>query len=57
MPDACRIIAIGASTGGPGAVVAVLRRLPAGFALPVLLVLHINEPFGAAFAEWLDGQT
>jgi two-component system chemotaxis response regulator CheB len=20
-------------------------------------VLHINEPFGAAFAEWLDGQT
>jgi two-component system chemotaxis response regulator CheB len=22
-----------------------------------LLVLHINEPFGIAFADWLDGQT
>jgi len=24
---------------------------------PVLLVLHINEPFGTAFADWLDAQT
>jgi two-component system chemotaxis response regulator CheB len=23
----------------------------------VLVVIHINEPFGAAFAEWLDAQT
>jgi two-component system chemotaxis response regulator CheB len=23
----------------------------------VLLVLHIGEPFGQAFADWLDGQT
>jgi two-component system chemotaxis response regulator CheB len=53
----CQVIALGASTGGPGAVVEVLRALPASLALPVLLVLHIAEPFGAAFAEWLDGQT
>jgi two-component system chemotaxis response regulator CheB len=52
-----RIVAIGASTGGPGAIVEVLRALPGDFPLPVLLVLHINEPFGTAFAEWLDGQT
>lgn len=51
------VIAIGASTGGPGAVLTILRSLPPQFPLPVLLVLHINEPFGAAFAEWLDGQT
>lgn len=25
--------------------------------MPILFVLHINEPFGTAFAEWLDGQT
>jgi two-component system chemotaxis response regulator CheB len=25
--------------------------------VPVLFVLHIDEPFGAAFAEWLDNQT
>jgi two-component system chemotaxis response regulator CheB len=52
-----QIVAIGASTGGPGAVLEILRALPKDFSLPVLLVLHINEPFAAAFAEWLDGQT
>lgn len=51
------IVAIGASTGGPGAIVSILRGLPAEFRLPVVVVLHINEPFGAAFADWLDGQT
>jgi two-component system chemotaxis response regulator CheB len=25
--------------------------------LPLLVVLHINEPFGSAFADWLDSQT
>ncbi len=53
----CTLVAIGASTGGPGAIVDVLRGLPAAFQVPILFVLHINEPFGAAFAEWLDGQT
>jgi two-component system, chemotaxis family, protein-glutamate methylesterase/glutaminase len=52
-----QLVAIGASTGGPGAVVQVLQSLPADFRLPILLVLHINEPFGTAFADWLDGQT
>src|SRR5206468_3033254 len=32
------------------------RAFPSGFRLPVLFVLHINEPFGTAFAEWLEGQ-
>ena len=49
------VIAIGASTGGPAAIVEILRALPADFPLPILLVLHIGEPFGAAFADWLDG--
>ncbi|MGE3333393.1 MAG: chemotaxis-specific protein-glutamate methyltransferase CheB [Rhodospirillaceae bacterium] len=51
------IVGIGASTGGPGAIVDILKGLPPDFALPILLVLHINEPFGVAFADWLDGQT
>ena len=51
------MIAIGASTGGPGAIVEVLRGLPPTFTLPVLFVLHIGGPFGFAFADWLDGQT
>jgi two-component system chemotaxis response regulator CheB len=51
------LVAIGASTGGPGAIVEILRTLPSNFAVPILLVLHIGEPFGTAFADWLDGQT
>jgi two-component system chemotaxis response regulator CheB len=49
------IIAIGGSTGGPAAIVEILRGLPAGFPIPILLVIHIGDPFSAAFAEWLDG--
>jgi two-component system, chemotaxis family, protein-glutamate methylesterase/glutaminase len=55
-PRQAKVVAIGASTGGPGAIVEVLRALP-GLTVPVLLVLHIDEPFSAAFADWLDGQT
>jgi two-component system chemotaxis response regulator CheB len=52
-----RLVAIGASTGGPNAIVGVLRDLPADFRLPILFVLHIGQPFGADFADWLDGQS
>jgi two-component system chemotaxis response regulator CheB len=31
--------------------------LPKEFPRPVLLVLHIGELFGSAFADWLDGQS
>ena len=50
------LIALGASTGGPGALVDVLRALPRTMTLPILFVLHISEPFGLSFADWLDGQ-
>ena len=53
----CKAIAIGASTGGPAAIVEVLRRLPPRPSVPVLLVLHIGEQFASAFAEWLDAQS
>ena len=53
----CRLIAIGASTGGPGAVLQILRELPAGFSLPILLVIHIGKPFAGALSEWLDGHS
>jgi two-component system chemotaxis response regulator CheB len=53
----CQVVALGASTGGPGAIVEILRALPPAFPLPVFLVLHIAEPFATAFADWLDEQT
>jgi len=43
------VLAIGASTGGPGAIVQVLRALPRGLPVPVLFVLHIDELDGTSF--------
>ncbi|WP_437682431.1 chemotaxis-specific protein-glutamate methyltransferase CheB [Sorangium sp. So ce131] len=51
-----RVIAIGASTGGPSAVADALSPLPASFPVPILLVLHIGAPFAPAFAEWLGSR-
>ena len=52
-----QVVAVGASTGGPGALVTLLKALGPEFRLPILLVLHIAEGFAAALAEWLDGVT
>ncbi len=49
-----RLVAIGASTGGPGAVTEILSALPKDFSLPILVVIHIGKPFGAIFSEWLS---
>jgi two-component system chemotaxis response regulator CheB len=52
-----RAVAIGVSTGGPAALIEILRGLPHGFPLPILLVIHIGKLFAPAFADWLDGQS
>jgi two-component system chemotaxis response regulator CheB len=49
------IVAIAASTGGPGAVYRVLTELPADFPVPILVVQHIASGFVSGFAAWLDG--
>jgi two-component system, chemotaxis family, protein-glutamate methylesterase/glutaminase len=54
---AYRAVGIGVSTGGPAALQQILRALPADFPLPLLVVIHIAEPFAAAFADWLDAQS
>ncbi len=51
------LVAIGASTGGPSALIDILRELPHDFPFPILLVQHISEQLGTAFAEWLSAQT
>jgi two-component system chemotaxis response regulator CheB len=57
--DPLRVVAVGASTGGPGALTDLLRTLPIGFRPAVLCVQHIaaSEPFAVAFSDWLAGQT
>ena len=49
------LVAIGASTGGPQALLEILPALPADFALPILLVVHIDLRFDDSFREWLEG--
>jgi two-component system chemotaxis response regulator CheB len=48
------IVAIGASTGGPPAIQAILAMLPADFPLPIVIVQHIASGLAKNFAEWLD---
>ena len=54
--DQPRVLAIGASTGGPRAVLTILQRLPANYPIPILLVIHIGSMLGSAMADWLDSQ-
>jgi two-component system chemotaxis response regulator CheB len=51
-----RIVAIGASTGGPQTLQIILPQLPSDFPVPVLCVQHISEGFLQGFVEWLGGQ-
>lgn len=44
------IVAIGASTGGIHALSLLLRELPAGFPLPILITQHLPESFMPYFA-------
>jgi len=48
-----RILAIGASTGGPAAIMTILAALPKDMPFPVLIVQHICDGFAAGFGEWL----
>lgn len=52
-PTEIRLIAIGASTGGPPALRMILSGLPKDFPLPILIVQHIAAGFTQGFVEWL----
>lgn len=47
------LVAIGASSGGPRALLRILSTLPPSFALPIAVVLHVEPSFAVAFADWL----
>jgi two-component system chemotaxis response regulator CheB len=52
-PGSCRIVAIGASTGGPPVLQSILSQLPKDFPAPVLVVQHMAAGFVRGFIEWL----
>lgn len=57
LPVEPALVVIGVSTGGPSALVELLRSLPRDFPAPVLIVLHLAASFAAAFADWLTAQS
>ncbi|MHB8348338.1 MAG: chemotaxis-specific protein-glutamate methyltransferase CheB [Acidiferrobacterales bacterium] len=54
-PARIDLVAIGASTGGPQALHAVLSGLPKVFPAPVLIVQHIAPGFLQGLVDWLAG--
>lgn len=52
-----KLIAIGASTGGPPVIQTILSGLPRGHKIPVLVVQHIAKGFIEGMVEWLNQTT
>lgn len=52
--DGIKLLAIGASTGGPVAVQAILSSLPWHFSLPIVVAVHMPAGFTTAYAERLN---
>jgi two-component system chemotaxis response regulator CheB len=48
-----KVIAIGASTGGPPVIHTILSGMPKDLSVPVLLVQHISRGFLDGFRDWL----
>jgi len=48
-----KVIAIGASTGGPPVLQTILAALPDDFPVPVLIVQHMAAGFTQGFVQWL----
>jgi len=52
-----RLVAIGASAGGPTALVKLLSALPGDFPAAIAVVQHVDENFAVGLAEWLRSHT
>jgi len=57
LKEGARIVAIGASTGGPIVIQTLLSGLKKEFPLPLVIVQHMTQGFGEGFSEWLRGTT
>jgi two-component system chemotaxis response regulator CheB len=52
-----RLVAIGASTGGPPAIQKILAGLVKPFPVPIVIVQHISAGFVQGLADWLTSST
>lgn len=51
-----RIVAIVTSTGGPQALLEILKRFPQNFPCGIVIVQHITSGFVEGLAEWLNSE-
>lgn len=49
-----QLLALGASTGGPQALLAILQQLPKTFPVPIVCVQHISDGFLQGLVDWLN---
>lgn len=49
-----KLVIIGASAGGPAALVEVLSGLPQDFAPAIVVIQHIDQKFAPVFVDWLN---
>ena len=56
LKQAPKIVAMGASTGGPVTIRSILYRLPPDFPLPVVCIQHISRGFSGEMVAWLKTQ-
>ena len=57
MPGEIRVIAIGASAGGPPVLQEILLKIPKNFPVPILIVQHISSGFIDGLTKWLSQST
>jgi len=51
------LIAIGSSTGGPAALLTILKKLPANSNAIFVIIQHMDNEFSQGMADWLNEQT
>lgn len=53
-PANYKLLALGASTGGPSALKFILSTLPANFPIPIVITQHISDGFLPGLITWLQ---
>ena len=56
-PDRIRVVAMGASTGGPAIIQEIFSALPKDLSVPILVVQHMALGFMENFVKWVGDST
>lgn len=57
IPEKPSALVIGASTGGPRAILQIIKALPQTIRIPIFIVQHMPKGFTASFAQRLNSET